>query len=258
MSTLRLKHNLISDQGGCKVYRLTEDQVVKSGTRVRPSELEAMNLVCSSTLLALPEPIFAKFEEVKEGVGSIWMTFVDGARLDTVWKGLNPTSKAQVCREIWDYITTIRQIPRSRNSIRALQCSADGSVSEDLLLRDDSIPPRQIQSDDDLRQRIYERYRARGGDKYADSLLDLLPNSSQYVFTHGDVAPRNIMVDDQFQIKGILDWENSGWYPHYWEYANIMRPSSEFDDWQTFMDRTAPKSLKCDLKGIRAARVVIF
>ncbi|RKP34406.1 kinase-like domain-containing protein, partial [Dimargaris cristalligena] len=38
--------------------------------------------------------------------------------------------------------------------------------------------------------------------------------------THGDLLPRNIMVDpDTCQITGILDWEFSGFYPEYWEYS---------------------------------------
>lgn len=39
------------------------------------------------------------------------------------------------------------------------------------------------------------------------------------VFTHADIAPRNIMIDEQNKVTGILDWEYAGWYPDYWEYA---------------------------------------
>lgn len=42
--------------------------------------------------------------------------------------------------------------------------------------------------------------------------------STKFVLTHGDLFPRNIMVDDG-KIAGILDWENSGFFPEYFEYA---------------------------------------
>jgi hypothetical protein len=29
---------------------------------------------------------------------------------------------------------------------------------------------------------------------------------------------RNILVQDG-RISGIVDWENAGWYPEYWEYT---------------------------------------
>ena len=72
IETFEYKPILISNQGGCRVYRLGEDQIAKSGTRVRPSELEAINLVYSFTPLALPKPIYAEFEHDKElGISSI-------------------------------------------------------------------------------------------------------------------------------------------------------------------------------------------
>ncbi|KAK2606719.1 hypothetical protein N8I77_005450 [Diaporthe amygdali] len=40
------------------------------------------------------------------------------------------------------------------------------------------------------------------------------------VFTHGDLNPSNILVRDD-KIVGIIDWEMSGWYPHYWEYTSL-------------------------------------
>ena len=83
----------------------------------------------------------------------------------------------------------------------------------------------------------------------------MLPRSARSVFTHADIAPHNILVDDKGQITGILDWELAGWYPEYWEYANIMKPTNEMD-WQAWMDRTAPQ--RWDLSGIVAARWVLF
>ncbi|KZT28713.1 hypothetical protein NEOLEDRAFT_1167245 [Neolentinus lepideus HHB14362 ss-1] len=40
------------------------------------------------------------------------------------------------------------------------------------------------------------------------------------VFTHNDVAPRNIMIadDDSGRITGLIDWECAAWLPEYWEY----------------------------------------
>ena len=47
-------------------------------------------------------------------------------------------------------------------------------------------------------------------------------------FTHADLAPRNIIVDNG-KVSAIVDWEFSGWYPEYWEYtkahyAPVNRP----------------------------------
>lgn len=38
------------------------------------------------------------------------------------------------------------------------------------------------------------------------------------VFTHGDLNMRNVLVHDG-RLSGTVDWENSGWYPEYWDYS---------------------------------------
>ena len=63
------------------------------------------------------------------------------------------------------------------------------------------------------------------------------------------------MVDESCRITGIIDWELAGWYPEYWEYANIMKPTRD-KDWQSWMDRTAPQ--RWDLSGLVAARRVLL
>ena len=38
------------------------------------------------------------------------------------------------------------------------------------------------------------------------------------VFTHGDLSLRNILAENG-KITGIVDWENAGPFPEYWEYT---------------------------------------
>ncbi|KAJ8122901.1 hypothetical protein ONZ43_g1018 [Nemania bipapillata] len=52
----------------------------------------------------------------------------------------------------------------------------------------------------------------------------------EIVFTHADLNPRNILVDEVMQddgstgwsVTGIVDWEFSGYYPEYWDYTKAM------------------------------------
>ena len=136
-------------------------------------------------------------------------------------------------------------ISPGRMQPRLYQCQADGSVTRDPLLcdeevdekgrtcrQDDQAPRPILSGDEDLRRRIYERYRTYCtlGPKYADTLPAMLPQSSACVFTHADadIASRNILVDEQLlRISAILGWESAGWYPHYREHANIMGPAGK-------------------------------
>jgi hypothetical protein len=50
-------------------------------------------------------------------------------------------------------------------------------------------------------------------------LLPTLPAS--FVFTHQDLAPRNILLDKHNNIS-LVDWQFSGWYPIYFEYVGMQ------------------------------------
>ena len=51
----------------------------------------------------------------------------------------------------------------------------------------------------------------------------LCDRKHRITFTHGDVLPWNLLVDDDFKLSGIIDWESAGWQPEYWEYVTSMR-----------------------------------
>jgi aminoglycoside phosphotransferase len=58
--------------------------------------------------------------------------------------------------------------------------------------------------------------------------------SHPIVFTHGDISPRNIMV--QGSRITLIDWETAGWFPAHWEYCKARftswGPSAHiWDNW---------------------------
>ncbi|RWA08939.1 hypothetical protein EKO27_g6170 [Xylaria grammica] len=247
----------LSQQGGCTVRLIAPGTVYKSGRRVRPAEATALRLVKQYTDVPVPNLGYANFV-VRDGEhhGSILMDEVeDSCALKTVWETYDSATKERICHEIWAMIKQLREIPKPLELRHLYQCSADGSPSRDVLLQDLEDPARPLMDDVSLRARINERYLFYNGASYRENLLEFLPHSSKAVFTHGDIAPRNIMVNDSASITGLIDWENSGWYPEYWEFANIQKPSADFD-WMRWMDRTKPEVW--DITGIKKARRVLF
>lgn len=51
------------------------------------------------------------------------------------------------------------------------------------------------------------------------------------VLTHGDLSSFNILVHDD-KVVGIINWESSGWLPHYWEYTTAENASPQITFWQ--------------------------
>ncbi|KAI0032374.1 hypothetical protein K488DRAFT_33700, partial [Vararia minispora EC-137] len=66
----------------------------------------------------------------------------------------------------------------------------------------------------------------------------LLNEQADICFTHGDLVPKNIMVDpsDGYRITGILDWENAGFYPSFWEYCRMHDPDFLSPQWSQILD----------------------
>ena len=68
-------------------------------------------------------------------------------------------------------------------------------------------------------------------------------------FTHGDLNMQNILVD-KGRLSGIVDWENAGWFPEYWDYTKIhyivFRASKRYLD--DVVDRVFP-DYKRELEG---------
>ncbi|MCJ1467406.1 hypothetical protein MMC07_006030 [Pseudocyphellaria aurata] len=251
-----MPHQVLSEHAGARVVCLDNYTVTKRGRWVRPSEETAMRLVAEHTKVPVPEIFGSSYGP---GGGSISMSRVPGVPLDSMWDRLDEGGKERLCREIWWMIAMWRQIARPPDLAHVYQCLADGSAATtDPLLQDVRDPPRPLFTDDEVRRRIYDRcwYHGLEDESTLNTLFATLPRSDASVFTHGEMAPRNILVDRiTSRVSGVVDWELAGWYPDYWEYANIMSAPSTDLDWQSWMDRTAPR--RWNLSGIKAARRVL-
>ncbi|KAI1759470.1 kinase-like domain-containing protein [Hypoxylon sp. FL1150] len=60
------------------------------------------------------------------------------------------------------------------------------------------------------------------------------------VFTHADLQRKNILVVEipashsgprRFEVSAVIDWEDAGWYPSYWEYASCFIDFQWIDTW---------------------------
>ncbi|KAJ3970036.1 hypothetical protein EV361DRAFT_918020 [Lentinula raphanica] len=50
------------------------------------------------------------------------------------------------------------------------------------------------------------------------------------VFTHNDIAMRNILVKGN-RVTGLIDWECAGWFPAHWEYIKANWTDFDAEDW---------------------------
>lgn len=113
------------------------------------------------------------------------------------------------------YIQELRQIP-NRTASEFQICSSTGNGILDWRIPDSQREDLRFKTEQDfnkyLTNPIWDDIRKRAA----------VSHGAQHdiVFTHGNLNPRNILAENG-RIRGIVDWENAGWFPEYWGYANM-------------------------------------
>lgn len=65
---------------------------------------------------------------------------------------------------------------------------------------------------------------------------EFLPDTGNIYFTYGDLTIGNIIISDgpgPRRIAGIVDWEQAGWYPEYWEYCKLLYRVEYTHEWRS-------------------------
>lgn len=193
------------------------------------------------------------------------MEHMPGKTLREAWPSLDGEAKKKVCRDTWALVEKLREIPRPETDDGAFYLAADGtSKIIQTLLGDEHDTHPAMKNDEDLRTRIWERYVKNNGLSYPEGkgVYEMLPRSDVSVFTHGDIHPRNILVEQDTEkgsgvrITGLVDFESAGFYPDYWEYSEMMACGRKDAEWMEMMDRTKPRDW--DISGIRKVRRVLL
>ncbi|KAJ7508641.1 kinase-like domain-containing protein [Mycena galericulata] len=71
------------------------------------------------------------------------------------------------------------------------------------------------------------------------------PDTVAIRFTHTDLHDANIIISSSTcQVIGIVDWQESGWYPAHWEYAKASYSTMPSTRWHKYVDMLFEESYK--------------
>lgn len=207
---------------------ISKHRIVKTGDGVSLIEAATMRFVAENTSLPVPK-VYCSFVRKKRVY--IVMERIRGEEIPKAWGKLSERSRQKI----------FAQLRRMFQELRAPKPPPDTGVGNCISgsLHDSRIPqsaPRfgpfhsiqefhqwfrnYLQSPDNIQDRDIKEMIAKQDEPWP------LP-----VFTRGDLNPFNILVrgDD---VVGIIDWEFSGWYPHYWEYTSAWCGNITRTEWQ--------------------------
>lgn len=221
-----------------KVIRISENLVVKSGPNLRTHEAATLEFIRANTTIPVPGVHDVRWEG--DRVTSIVMEWMPGERLDKVWGSIDTDQRLSIARELHGYIS----------QIRVLKGTYIGGVDQGKALIGvrDAIQGGPFESEKEFNEFILADLMElpkliRHYAKHA------LSEDHEILFTHPDIAPRKILVEGG-RITAILDWEDAGWYPEYWEYTKALLQINSIRGWPAFLPHVFPPRYEKEYIGM--------
>lgn len=177
----------------------------------------------------------------------IFMTYIPGSTLEQTWPSLSHEGKTSIKHQldtIFSRLRTPQQDETERTQLGGVngEGAKEDAVDECALFK--GITTGKEFSDLQFSARHY------GSNSYVKLLRSFLDSDSdsdsdglaRSVFSHGDIRTANIMVKQdgdsgRYVVTGVIDWEDSGFYPPYYECSALTCTLSVVDenDWYLYL-----------------------
>ncbi|EER42637.1 conserved hypothetical protein [Histoplasma capsulatum H143] len=172
----------------------------------------------------------------------IFMSYIPDMTLAQVWSSLSPKEKVSIQQQLDDIFRRLR-------TLRQEDGNALGGVSGEGVKEyrvDECTRWKDITTAREFSDLQFSACH-HGSKTYIKFLRSFLEDESATmrgsVFTHGDVRRENIMVkqdpynNNTYMVTGIIDWEDSGFYPEYYECTMLTCTLSLVDenDWYLYL-----------------------
>jgi aminoglycoside phosphotransferase (APT) family kinase protein len=206
----------------CPVFKIDATTAVKTGDCVRLAEANSMKFVREHTTIPVPK-VYNVYKDQDTGHVRIVMEFIEGNRLEDMWDKFDVSQKKIVVEQLHDFFSQLRKIKGP-----FIGC-IDGTACEDQLFTDELGGYGPYDNESDFNKGIVTALKRSRQGPWVDVVCEMITSLKNHkiVLTHGDFAPRNILVQGT-KVVAVLDWELSGYYPEYWEYVKALwRPPWE-------------------------------
>ncbi|KAI1164841.1 kinase-like domain-containing protein [Nemania serpens] len=160
-----------------------------------------------------------------------FMSRPPGSTLESVWPDLSVSTKVSLRNQLNSLFHHIRLLCFESQTERALIGGFVSGVSKDIR-RTERIASDPVRSEKEFNEFLCSNP-GRTTTMLIKTVCSSMSHNHRIVSTHGDLHPRNIMVDwekdengrmleDTVRVSSILDWEAAGWYPEHWEFVKAM------------------------------------
>ncbi|KAL4964045.1 kinase-like domain-containing protein [Aspergillus stella-maris] len=222
------------DLGQTTVVRLSKTIAMKGGGNVLPSEAAILQIVASECSIRAPRVHRAwQVEDDTKYFGTmgyIVMDYVDGRPLDGCWDNLSANKKLQIARQVAEIIMKLQSINIS------VPGPIGGGPCRGRFFSHYSAGPFADASDME-KWFNHKLTISRNWKKAPEDIPDF--HFSEFVLTHQDISPRNLVLDDNGQLW-LMDWADAGAYPRAFENAALESQDS-FPDFNAMVLSFLPR-----------------
>ena len=215
------------------IIRLGGKRILKKDPQ--STEYEALRVVDRHTSVPVPK-VIGVYDLPDELL--VELECVTGRTLDLVWNELSQQQRKKVVDDLGRFVDQLRKMKPPIHEI--VGSATMGACFDQRFGREGRFGP--FYTLDSFHEFI------RRGHPIEDFSEDELRRTHRRAkpyelkFTHADLTPQNILVDENGRVSSILDWESAGWYPEYWEYTQMhFATPKNMSDWLQAMERVMTK-----------------
>lgn len=183
----------------------------------QPNEALALAFIAEHTTIPVPRLIESDWDRIT-------MQYVEGQTLQQAWPVLTAEERFGVLEQLAGYIAQLRAL----GGVYLGRLDGDGVVLPCVMTRSGGPFKTVAEMHDWL---VRPRWAKPEISMFYHQITSQLGADYPIVFTHGDIAARNIIIRDG-RVVALLDWEFAGFYPEYWEYVRTLRGLDNID-WST-------------------------
>ncbi|KLJ07850.1 hypothetical protein EMPG_16680 [Blastomyces silverae] len=167
----------------------------------------------------------------------LYMELIHGQTMEKAWDSMSSKDRAQVCSELQTCISNLRwlrqdpQDPFIGNIMR--EHMYDRALHHQFMA--EAGPFQSVKDFHDWFIFLCRRPMTDPHSIPIEPFRSELPDNAAITFTHGDLHRSNIILSESEprRIVAIVDWEQSGWMPEYWEARKAHFTSAWKSEWAT-------------------------
>ncbi|KAJ3875435.1 kinase-like domain-containing protein [Lentinula edodes] len=203
------------------------------GIRDATVEVATMKFVRQRTTIPIPRVLAVVRYR---GRHHIFMTRLSGKELSHhQWKTYSQDNRDAVLAQLRNYISQLREIGPPPQYPPYICNILGGPIMDHRLCVNHPYGPYRDEEQMNLQRRqgfsVAQFVEiANIPEEFATEIRESHDLRHPIVFTHNDIAMRNIMVSGD-RVTGLIDWECAGWLPAHWEYVKATWTDFDAEEW---------------------------